>query len=381
MSVVYSSESQRFHGKSDEDWLTKLSWYQFLCIQNKITSSEKISYLHYMLDGAALQFFINEIEGRVTNYGEVLRRFNERHASAAKKDYIYHRLNEVCMPQFETGDNVTEAQAFCDTIDGIDRLTPMSHREDRTDRAKMLHLQHAVLGREWARTVLSSVSANELKYHTLIERLEYSLQQTTKHQEAALGSSRDNTNQLRSSRWKATNFPGQARYAREPRSRASIVPKYPQHDRGFHTYPKGNWPRPQTNRAPLLCHNCNKPGCRWYKCKEPLDMKRVIQNRMKTSQKAGRPGSSSGVNMTNIVDDFAQDINELMETLLVSDNIELHDETDVETNEELMIHLEQEVDAQASVNHNVRCDLPDHSNDEVYPDGDLDTSENFFHGA
>lgn len=48
-----------------------------------------------MLDGAALQFFINEIEGTITNWVEVMRRFHERYASAAKQDYISHLLDEV----------------------------------------------------------------------------------------------------------------------------------------------------------------------------------------------------------------------------------------------------------------------------------------------
>lgn len=51
----------------DEDWLTKFSRYQFMCNQNGVTGADKISYTHYLLDGAALQFFINDVEGRITN--------------------------------------------------------------------------------------------------------------------------------------------------------------------------------------------------------------------------------------------------------------------------------------------------------------------------
>ena len=72
MNFAYSSEKQMFWGKSDEDWLTKLSRYQFMCNQNKVTGADKISFLHYLLDGAALQFFINEIEGRISNWGDVI---------------------------------------------------------------------------------------------------------------------------------------------------------------------------------------------------------------------------------------------------------------------------------------------------------------------
>lgn len=89
----------------------------------------------------------------------------------------------------------------------------------------MLHLQQAVLGKEWARTVLSNVAANELRYHTLIERLEYALQQNTKHRAASHSDIAGNSNQLRTSRWKITNFARQGRYGSEPSSH-SIVPKY-----------------------------------------------------------------------------------------------------------------------------------------------------------
>lgn len=146
MSVAYSSDKQKIWDKIDEDWLTILSRYQFMCNQNKVGGADKISYLHYLLDGAALKFFINEIEGKVTNWGEVVRRFHDRYASAAKQDYISHRPDEIHISQFETGEGTTESQALRHTIDEMDRLTLMSHPEDRTDRTKMLHLQQAVLG-------------------------------------------------------------------------------------------------------------------------------------------------------------------------------------------------------------------------------------------
>lgn len=44
-----------------------------MCAQNKVTGSDMVSYLDYVLDGAVLQFLINEIEGKVTNYREVMR--------------------------------------------------------------------------------------------------------------------------------------------------------------------------------------------------------------------------------------------------------------------------------------------------------------------
>lgn len=219
MSVAYSSDNQTSTGKSDEYWVTKLARYQFMCTQNKVTGTERISYIHYFLDGAALQFFINEIEGKFNNFGEVNRRFHGRYASAAKQDYISHRLDDLHIAQFETGSDTTETKALRSTIDELDRLAPMSHPEDRTDRAMMLNLQQAVIGKEWARTVLSNVSANELKYHTLIERLEYALQQSTKHQAATANTPAAAGNQFRSSRWKSTKFAGQGRYANEPRSR------------------------------------------------------------------------------------------------------------------------------------------------------------------
>lgn len=97
-----------------------------MCTQNKVTGADKVSYLHSMLDCAALQFFINEIEGQVVNFGDVIRRFHERYASAAKQDYISNRLKELHISQFETAVDSTEAKALRATIDELDRLTPIS---------------------------------------------------------------------------------------------------------------------------------------------------------------------------------------------------------------------------------------------------------------
>ena len=62
-----------FWGNNNEDWLTKLKRYQFMCAQNEVKGSDKVRYPHCMLDGASLQFFIDDIEGKVTKYGEVMR--------------------------------------------------------------------------------------------------------------------------------------------------------------------------------------------------------------------------------------------------------------------------------------------------------------------
>lgn len=67
MSATYSSKKQNFWGKSDEAWLTKPCQYQFMCPQNYFYGNDCTTYLHYMLDGIALKFFINEIEGKITN--------------------------------------------------------------------------------------------------------------------------------------------------------------------------------------------------------------------------------------------------------------------------------------------------------------------------
>lgn len=67
MSAAYFSDKQKFWVRTDESWLTKLSRNQFMCNQNKITGSDKIGHLHYLIDGAALQIFINKIEGNIGN--------------------------------------------------------------------------------------------------------------------------------------------------------------------------------------------------------------------------------------------------------------------------------------------------------------------------
>lgn len=369
MSVAYASDRQTFWGKIDEGWQTRFSRYQFMCHQNRVTGADKISHMHYLLDGAALQLFINDVEGRITNWGEVVRRFYDRYASAAKQDSISHQLNEVSISQFHT-DDVTEAQAFRATVDEIYRLSPMSYPEDRTDRAKMLHLEQAVLGRKWARTVLSNVTANKLKYHTMVERLEYSLQQTTKHQATYIESSAGSSTTLRSSCWKSTNFAGQGLYGREPRSRASIDPRPPPHLQSAQNqnriHPNKAWSRRRTENPDLTCHNCGNTGCPWYRSTKPLDMKRVAQNRLKTA--AGRSGLARA-NITYVAASLAQDLSEDMETLLVSTDVDEGDLKEESANKTLMTHLEHE----ACVNHSVHFELPVPSDeDSADLDGDLD---------
>ena len=177
----------------------------------------------------------------------------------------------------------------------------MSHQEDRTDREETLHLQQAPLRKEWPRTVLSNATENELRYHNLIERLEYALQQSAKHLSAPTCAPHYNSKQIRRSRWKATNFAGQAPYGREPKSNSSIVPK--QYNRDSRVYPKENWPQRNSGKDLLTL-----PGCRWFKCKKPVDMKRVLRNRMPTAQRSTRSRGSFAINLNEIFDDLAQDM-------------------------------------------------------------------------
>lgn len=383
MSSAYSSDAQRFWGRSDEDWLTKLSRYQFMCTQNKVTASDKVNYLHYMLDGAALQFFINEIEGRINNWGEVMKRFHERYASAAKQDYISHRLNELHISQFETGDDASESKALRKTIDELDRLTPMSHPEDRTDRSKMLHLQEAIVGKEWAKTVLSNVSANELKYHTLIERLEYSLQQHQKFSAASHSEGRHND--LRTSRWKSINFAGQGRYGNEPSSRNTIVPKQPHYgaNRFSHRgqYSKGHLPRQRFSSASLACHNCGKPGCRWYKCTQPLDMHRVAKNKLKYANEKSRGMTPSTVHLAEVAKELGEDI---MEAMVSSQDPDQKGSGEEHGHEDLMAELEDGSMKEAAVNHSASFDLPNRSMDpaglDLERDRTAESSADFYAG-
>lgn len=111
MSVEHSSDKQMFWQSNEEDRRTKLSGYQFTCIQNKVSGSGKISNLHCMLEGAAFQFFIHEIEGKDTNFCEAVRCFGEGYASAARQDYISVRLNELHISQFEFNFEIKETLA------------------------------------------------------------------------------------------------------------------------------------------------------------------------------------------------------------------------------------------------------------------------------
>lgn len=198
----------------------------------------------------------------------------------------------------------------------------MSHPEDRTDRAETLHLQQAVVGRDWARTrtVLPNVSANQLNYRTLIKRLDYSLQKSEKHREASVHEPTLG-NSLVTALWKSTTFVGQVRFTNIPRSRNSIVPKHVSNSQdGRDSYrrihPRETWPRGNLGSFNSTCHNCGKVGCRWYRCKEPMDMPRVIRNGMAMTRHPSSGRSLSGVNLTEAIDDLA---NEMMETMMVSD--------------------------------------------------------------
>lgn len=106
-------------------------------------------------------------------------------------------------------------------------------------------------------------------------------------------------------------------------------------------------------------------------------MKRVIRNRVKTAQNFDRSGKASRVNLTNFAHELAQDINQVMDTMLTSaDGAEVENNVSY-SHEELMADLETGATAEASFNHSVQFDLSDRSDGPPNLQEDLDASEDF----
>lgn len=127
--------------------------------------------MHHKLEEGALQFYFNEIEGKRENWGSVVQLFNKSYSSAARKERMSNRLQEIRISDFET-DEQTETDALRKVVREIDRLSPMSHSECQTDRAKRMFLQGAVNGRDWAFVVLSNSCAPDMNYKDLVDQLE-----------------------------------------------------------------------------------------------------------------------------------------------------------------------------------------------------------------
>lgn len=370
LSNAYRYEKQKFTGDGEQDWSTKLARYNLLCIDNNIRAADKVRHLHHLLEDGALQFYINEIEGKCENWGAVVQLFNNRYSSATRKERMSNRLQALSISGFEKA-GCTETEALRKVVQEIDRLAPMSHTECQTDRAKRMFLQTAVKGRNWAFIVLSNSYGPSLKYKELVDQLENAQQQSVVH---AISGENTTPPEFRQSRWRTpvnTNYAGQGRYARTPTSSRSIVPRSGVHTRSPPPGTFGDIALQRKFNAPYsspkvgTCHNCGLPDCRWFRCKQPLDMERVMENRRKARSHKNSTGSAR-VNTADIVHELSS---ELSEALLLSDATHYCSDNDEDpapdvANTKSKLHEDLK---EASFQH-AHCSVSFDADDPVYDD-------------
>ena len=323
----YKYKKDRFAGELEEDWGECLSDFVEYCNDVRVRTGERHKYLRFALTGSAKQFYNSEVQGRFTNWGEIVGMFNRRFASTSKQEEMYNRLLNLRIEDHrESGHG--DKRALHNLSKEIDRLSSMARVEDRLDRQKRIYLERAVRRTHWGFSVISQVESETLSYQGLLTRL-------AKAEAAYNGASPEegNTEYYRKSRWErhapSVHFAGQGRYGRE-NSRA----KSPGASRSPSPFNRHSPRRPVPISKPAIlgkCVNCERENCRLSKCTAPRNEKRIkanlalirdyLQARRRTRGTSRRPQSTCVSDTDSLLDEYHNHLSDV-EALFARDTTE-----------------------------------------------------------
>lgn len=160
----------KFAGEIEENWIEKLKDFVHNCNMSKIKTTERHMYMSYLLKDEALECFLENISGKVVNWGEIVQIINAELNPPIRQQNMFNRLICITIEAFIV-DNKTEAEALRDLIIEINRLTNMARPQDRYDEQKRLLLENAVSKTLWGVNVVSSLADGPISYRSLSAKL------------------------------------------------------------------------------------------------------------------------------------------------------------------------------------------------------------------
>lgn len=283
--------------------------------------------MHHMLRGEALRFFDQHIDGKESNWGSAIATFSKVFASSAKRNDISTTLRSLRIETFEVKDRSEKEALKCLTRE-IERLAPMSEKDDRSDRSMRVFLEQSCEGKEWALHVATNHDISEisyLNYRTLLERAQgrWAKFEQRKVDNSSIGD-KGEAGDYKQSRWKV-NFTGQGRYGRHPTEARKV---FKDKNGNITTGGSGN---------KFGCFNCGKTDCSVRICRQPINFQQIAKR--KAQYLASR---NVAININDAFLDLAHELEDAIDDL--SDHDTTRDQHGTPTS--------QEVSAQENSNSN-----------------------------
>ena len=128
----YKEDSAKFHGRDEEDVAEFLETYESLCLLNDAPESLMARMFQFVLKGTAKDFFRMMEESVKKDWGETKKEFNRRFASAARRQRLTHRYQNL---RQKTGRGL---DAFYKELVSLSRQLPEEYRAPAMLRDKFV---------------------------------------------------------------------------------------------------------------------------------------------------------------------------------------------------------------------------------------------------
>lgn len=258
IALRYRESNKQYSGADEEDLEEFISKYNIHARDCKLNDQEKLQYFHNMFRNDAWRVYNNSILPRVDTFESACtltrKHFNPENTQTRIKDELSTlRLEDFSKKEGSTRGGLKKLIAY---IRDKSALCPESHRHEshRVD-----FLKEAIIGNDWADSILSKVD-NNTSYQSLGNDLLKKLQFEEK-KKLKQGSMKKPTDEHQDD---------SSDEERKPKI-FFTQPKYTKH------LSKTLFPGYENSNS---CWNCDKPGHKYFKCHKPIDYEKIATRKI-----------------------------------------------------------------------------------------------------
>jgi len=302
VGMRYGNASQKFHGGADDALHEYLAGYLQICKDYNLTPEQQLLYLHNLFGGRAKRFYDLHVDGRVHSLAEAIAKMNEEYNTPTRQTDIKHRLAGLRVSTFVAAGQ-TEKEALETVRTMIDRLSPQLAPVNRADENLVDYLRGAVVGEQWADSVVSRIATTKPSFQQLFLELDAALGLKAEGR-AAVAKDVPVNNQVAAAKSALpVLYAGQGVYAyanrgvgaSTPRARTTVGVPAPASRPGA-----GSASTTTRQRFDPLsvagCFNCDNPGHTMRQCPIPVDTIKAAQRKLAYYDKkhaGGRGGAAT----------------------------------------------------------------------------------------
>ena len=157
--VQQAIKDSKFKGQLDQCIHTTFKMFDIYSRQYKLSENQKSDILVHAFDGAARAFFLNKTADSMT-YDEKKKIMLKEYDNDARQVQVKGKLDSIRLKSFMIENEISDqAEGLTNLVEKIEKLSPQTHPDFRTDRHKIDYLRKAVAEfQSWSKTPIENLT-------------------------------------------------------------------------------------------------------------------------------------------------------------------------------------------------------------------------------